>query len=53
MKDRLERALQVAVCAGRLTLHAAREAIRDGWKEAYRRYVGVTRDESEEEEVVE
>ena len=39
--------------AGRLTLHAAREAIREGWKEAYPRYVGVTRDAPEEEEVVE
>src|SRR4030095_11689490 len=53
VKDRLERALQVAVCTGRLTLQAAREAIRDHWKEAYQRYVGVTRDALEEEEVVE
>jgi hypothetical protein len=53
VKDRLERALQVAVCHGRLTLSAAREAIQRGWKEAYRRFVGTPREEPDEEEVVE
>ncbi len=52
-KDRLERRLQVMVCAGRLTLQAAREPIRDGWKAAYRSYVGEAREVEMEEEVVE
>jgi hypothetical protein len=56
-KDRLERKLQVMVCAGRLSLKAARDAIRDGWRAAYRKYLGaeptgVPRG-VEEEEVVE
>jgi hypothetical protein len=40
-KDRLEKKLQLLVCAGRLNLRAAREAIQKGWREAYRKYVGV------------
>jgi hypothetical protein len=40
-------------CEGRLTLHAAREAIQHGWKDAYRRFVGTTREPIDEEEVVE
>jgi hypothetical protein len=40
IKDRLERTLQVAVCAGKLTLDAARTAIQSGWRAAYRRFVG-------------
>jgi hypothetical protein len=43
IKDRLERKLQVMVCAGRLTLKMARDAIRDDWKAAYRKYVSTSR----------
>ena len=35
IKDRLERKLQVMVCAGRLTLRSARAAIQRDWKAAY------------------
>ena len=38
-KDRLERKLQVMVCAGQVTLRAARTAIQRNWKAAYRKYV--------------
>lgn len=38
-KDRLERRLQVMVCAGRLTLAEARMAIAKNWQAAYTRYV--------------
>jgi hypothetical protein len=57
VKDRLERALQVKVCAGQVKLDAARSAIERDWKRAYEMYVGrvpATRDrETLEEEVVE
>jgi hypothetical protein len=57
VKDRLERALQVKVCAGQIALDAARMAIEQDWKRAYEVYVGrarVTREsETLEEEVVE
>jgi hypothetical protein len=39
IKDRLERKLQVMVCAGTITLDAARTAIRTDWHGAYRQYV--------------
>ena len=39
VKDRLERKLQVMVCAGRLTLAEARMAIAKNWQVAYRKYV--------------
>jgi hypothetical protein len=39
LKDRLERTLQLHVCAGHMTLHAARAAIQDDWRAAYKRYV--------------
>lgn len=38
-KDRLERRLQVMVCAGSLTLEQAREEISRDWIGAYRKYV--------------
>jgi hypothetical protein len=59
VKDRLERRLQVMVCAGQITLHAARTAVQHDWHAAYKRYVAadpaaVPRGmEMEEEEVVE
>ena len=57
VKDRLERALQVKVCAGQVALDAARAAIERELKQAYGMYVGrapVTREsETLEEEVVE
>jgi hypothetical protein len=59
VKDRLERKLQVMVCAGRITLHAARTAVQDDWHAVYQKYVapdpgGAPRGmETEEEEVVE
>ena len=59
VKDRLERRLQVMVCAGEISLHTARSAIQNDWHAAYRKYVAVDpsaipRDMvSEEEEVVE
>ena len=39
IKDRLERKLQVLVCDGKVTLARARNAIRQGWKAAYTKYV--------------
>ena len=54
IKDRLERTLQLMVCSGKLTLHAARIAIQNDWKAAYRKFIGgrpASRDL--EEEVVE
>ena len=39
IKDRLERKLQVLVCAGSLSLQSAQNAIRAGWKDAYAKYV--------------
>jgi len=39
IKDRLERRLQVMVCAGQITLHTARVAVQDDWHTAYRKYV--------------
>lgn len=39
-KDRLERKLQLMVCAGQLTLDQARHAIRTNWVEAFKKYVG-------------
>jgi hypothetical protein len=42
VKDRLERKLQVMVCAGQLTLRTARAAIEKNWKAAYRKYVAPT-----------
>ena len=45
VKDQLERRLQVMVCAGQLSLQTAREAIQRGWKEAYRRFVGGSRED--------
>jgi hypothetical protein len=39
VKDRLERKLQVMVCAGQITLNAARLAIQQDWRAAYRKYV--------------
>ena len=53
-KDRLERSLQLMVCAGRLKLQTARHAIQTNWKAAYRKYVERTpgtRDAEIEEEV--
>ena len=40
VKDRLERRLQVLVCAGKLLLDDARRAIYFDWQGAYRTYVG-------------
>ena len=57
VKDRLERTLQVMVCAGKISLHAARTAIQNGWKDAYKKFVGSNPAARgmgiEEEEVVE
>jgi len=39
VKDRLERRMQLMVCAGAITLHAARVAVQSDWHAAYRRYV--------------
>jgi hypothetical protein len=39
VKDRLERKLQLMVCAGTITLDAARTAIQNDWQGAYRKYV--------------
>jgi hypothetical protein len=39
VKDRLERKLQVMVCAGQITLDTARNAIQQDWRAAYRTYV--------------
>ena len=55
VKDRLERNLQLMVCAGKLTLHSARTAIQNDWKAAHQKYIGnvpAPRD-MEEQEVVE
>lgn len=40
LKDRLENRLHVEVCAGRLSLAAAQQAIRSDWQGAYSRYFG-------------
>ena len=40
VKDRLERTLQLMVCAGKISLHTARTAIQNGWKDAYKKFVG-------------
>jgi hypothetical protein len=59
VKDRLERRLQLMVCANAITLDAARAAVQRDWRAAYRKYVApdpsvVPRGmESEEDEVVE
>jgi len=59
IKDRLERRLQVMVCAGEITLHTARTAIQHDWHAAYRKYVAADPSalprgmELEEDEVVE
>ena len=59
VKDRLERRLQVMVCAGEITLHTARTAVQHDWHAAYRKYVAADPSavprgmELEEEEVVE
>ena len=59
VKDRLERRLQVMVCAGEITLHTARTAIQHDWHAAYRKYVAADPSavprgmELQEEEVVE
>lgn len=39
-KDRIETALKREVCAGKITLKQAQDAIRTNWIEAYRKYVG-------------
>src|SRR5450432_569384 len=39
IKDRLERRLQMMVCAGRLTLHIARTAVQDDWRAPNMKYV--------------
>jgi len=41
VKDRLERKLQVMVCAGQITLDTARIAIQQDWRGAYRKYAAV------------
>jgi hypothetical protein len=57
VKDRLERRLQVMVCAGEINLHTARTAVQHDWHAAYRKYVAADRTviprgmELEEEEV--
>jgi len=59
VKDRLERRLQVMVCAGQIDLLTARTAIQHDWHAAYRKYIAadpsaVPREmETGEEEVVE
>jgi len=58
IKDRLERKLQLMVCAGEITLHSARTAIQSDWHAAYREYVApeppeVPRSMDVEEEVIE
>lgn len=58
VKNRLERKLHVMVCAGQITLHAARSVVQNNWHSAYLKYVvaghsGRPRSmEIEEEEVV-
>ena len=39
-KDHLEVKLKTLVCSGRLSLNAARDAVRFDWKAAFVRYVG-------------
>ena len=39
VKGRLERRMQLMVCAGAITLHAARVAVQSDWHAAYRKYV--------------
>jgi hypothetical protein len=59
VKDRLERRLQVMVCAGEIDLYTARTAIQHDWHAAYRKYVSVDSSavpramDVQEEEVVE
>jgi hypothetical protein len=59
VKDRLERGLQVMVCAGQISLDAARTAVQHDWHQAYRKYIspdpgGMSPSlELQEEEVVE
>jgi len=58
VKDRLERRLQMMVCARDVSLHVARTAIQHDWRAAYRKYVeaeprALPRGTEEEEEVVE
>jgi hypothetical protein len=57
IKDRLERKLQVMVCAGQITINAARLAIQQDWRAAYRKYVAddptATPREMEEDAAVE
>ena len=43
VKDRLERRMQLMVCAGAITLHAARVAVQSDWHAAYRKYVAPDR----------
>ena len=43
-KDRLEWRLRDLVCSGALDAATAQKEISDDWTEAYRRYVGVTRE---------
>lgn len=40
LKDRVENRLHVEMCAGRLSLRAAQDAIRADWTAAYRKYFG-------------
>jgi hypothetical protein len=59
VEDRLERKLQLMVCAGEISLHAARTAVQSDWHAAYRKYVAADPSAvvldmgSQEEEVVE
>jgi hypothetical protein len=59
VKDRVERRLQLMVCAGEITLPTARAAIQNDWHAAYRKYVAADPSavprgmETGEEEVVE
>jgi hypothetical protein len=39
LKDRLERKLQLMVCASELTLQEARSEIKKGWRAAYRKFI--------------
>lgn len=39
VKDRLERKLQLMVCAGKISLKEAREAIQTNWIQAFKKYV--------------
>lgn len=58
IKDRLERRLQVMVCAGQITLRTARTAVQHDWQAAFRKYIGANSPANllgfeSEEEVVE